>query len=127
MKRPLSILFGLMLWVAACAPAPPHVQAYKALDAIAIGVDTAMSVSGDLYRAGKITEAQKCQLIQYHKAYQGAMVAAGLAVQSWGQLVRQGATTAQVAEAETEYRNAKVQVDQKWADLSAALRAQGVK
>lgn len=72
MIRPLSALLGILLWVSACAPAPPWVQAYKTLDATAVSVDTAMKVAGDLYRAGKITDAQKAQILTAYDTYQRA-------------------------------------------------------
>lgn len=95
MKHALSLLLGLMLWVAACAPAPPHVQAYKVLDATATTVDTSMKVAGDLYRAGKITDAQKAQILVAYETYQRAAKTAYGAVKAWND-AKAGAPSDQV-------------------------------
>jgi len=83
MKRYLSYLLGLMIWIAACAPAPAWVQAYKTLDGVAITVDTSMKVAGDLYRAGKITDVQKEQILNAYDVYQRAARTAYGAVKAW--------------------------------------------
>lgn len=83
MRRPLSTLLGLLLWIAACAPAPPWVQAYKALDATATSVDVGMRVAGDLYRAGKIDDREKGQILAAYSTYQQAARTAYGAVKAW--------------------------------------------
>lgn len=95
MKRLLSTILAVLLWSAACAPAPPWVQSYKVLDTTATSVDTAMKVAGDLYRAGKITEAQKVQILTAYDTYQRAARTAYGAVKAWND-AKAGAPSDQV-------------------------------
>ena len=67
----------------ACAPAPAPVQAWKTLDGIAVAVDTAMKASGDLYRAGKITEAQKAEIVKAYDVYRPLAQVAHAAIKTW--------------------------------------------
>lgn len=55
-----------------CASAPPSVQCFKTVQGIAQTVDTSMNVAGDLYRDGKITDAQKAQILDAYAKYQKA-------------------------------------------------------
>lgn len=82
--RPTLLAIVVMVLAAySCAEAPPPVQAAKALSVTATSVDTAMKVAGDLYRAGKITDAQKAQILTAYDTYQRAAKTAYGAVKAW--------------------------------------------
>lgn len=74
----LALIPALLLGgVVGCASAPPETQCYKVVNGIALSVDTAMKVAGDLYAQKKITDAQKAQILDVYAKYQHAMAAAG--------------------------------------------------
>lgn len=81
----VSVLIFLAVALAApsCAPAPPPVQAAKALNATAVSVDTAMKVAGDLYRSGVIADPQKAQILQAYNVYQRAARVAYSGIKVW--------------------------------------------
>lgn len=49
---------------------------YQVTGAVVHTVDTGMSIAGDLYRSGRLTEAQKGKLIAAHDVYRPAAQAA---------------------------------------------------
>ena len=81
MMRTLAIV--ALVCMVACAPAPAPVQAWKTLDGIAVSVDRAMQASADLYRAGRINDAQKGSIIAAHDIYRPIAQAAHAAVKVW--------------------------------------------
>lgn len=68
-----AIAWALAITLAALALTGCGVSArtycYTATAATVTAVDTGMSVAGDLYRAGKLTESQKATLIASHTVY----------------------------------------------------------
>lgn len=81
--RPLAALLAVLLTVVSCAPAPPPVQAAKALQTTAVSVDTAMKVAGDLYRSGVISDPQKAQVLAAYSKYQQAARLAYAGIKVW--------------------------------------------
>jgi hypothetical protein len=69
MKRALqaSILLLVVLALVACATFTR--DAYRTLTVSQQTYDTTLSVMGDLYREGKVTEAQKAKAIELGRAY----------------------------------------------------------
>lgn len=88
----LALCVALALVFSGCAATAPPLQTtcFNVVDGISRTVDTGMNVSGDLYRAGKIPEAKKVQLVViFDTQYKPAITAAGYgckAVQDKGQL-----------------------------------------
>ena len=54
----------------------PETYCYQVTGATVHAVDTGMSVAGDLYRAGHLSEAQKVRLVAAHDVYRPAAQAA---------------------------------------------------
>lgn len=65
-------LLVLVAFLTACVSATPSVQCFKSVQGVAQTVDAAMNVAGDLYRQGKITDAQKAQILDVYGKYQKA-------------------------------------------------------
>ena len=89
LSRGVSALFlSLMLVVAAgCSYVPAPTYCYQVSAGIVHTVDTGMTVAGDLYRDGKISEVQKNKLVAAHNIYRPAaqtIVAGCKAVDSQG-------------------------------------------
>ena len=66
----------LVLALAACSGVPAPTACYQITAATVHSVDKGMTVAGDLYRAGLITDAQKEKLIAAHDVYRPAAQAA---------------------------------------------------
>jgi hypothetical protein len=83
--RSVSIIFTIFLLVMmlfACA----HSTAGKAYDVIYTAAevyDAALSYAGDQYKAGKISDAQKKEIINYARRYQTAVRAAQTALHEY--------------------------------------------
>ena len=89
LSRALPVFFvSLALLVAVgCSGIPAPTVCYQVTGATVHAVDTGMSVAGDLYRDGKLSEAQKAKLVAAHDVYRPtaqAAVAGCKAVQSQG-------------------------------------------
>lgn len=77
-----TVLLALVL--AACTGVPAPTYCYTATAATVHAVDTGMSVAGDLYRAGKLTDVQKTKLVAAHDVYRPAAQAAVAACKAVG-------------------------------------------
>lgn len=64
---PLCLLFAV-----GCTGVPAPTYCYQVSAGIVHTVDTGMTVAGDLYRDGKISEAQKDKLVAAHNVYRPA-------------------------------------------------------
>lgn len=107
MTRKFIPVITILAVLSACASAPAPVQAWKTLNGIAVAVDTAMRAAGDLYRAGKITEAQKGEIIKAHEVYRPLAQLAHAAVKTWAvQQPDAMETPADVSKAISEMRGA---------------------
>lgn len=90
--RRIGIVFLVALALAACTGVPPQTVCYIGTSAVVHTVDTGMSVAGDLYRAGKVTDAQKARLVAAHDVYRPAaqaVVAGCKAVNTQGDAEKQ--------------------------------------
>ena len=78
LSRALPVFFvSLALLVAVgCSGIPAPTVCYQVTGATVHAVDTGMSVAGDLYRDGKLTDAQKGKLVAAHDVYRPAAQAA---------------------------------------------------
>lgn len=65
----LAVALAAVLLLAGCAGVTPSQYCYRVSAATVHAVDLSMNVAGDLYRAGKITDAQKGKLVSAHDAY----------------------------------------------------------
>jgi len=74
--RAYSVLPALFLILTGCTGIPAPTVCYQITGATVHAVDTGMGVAGDLYRAGKITDAQKVKLVAAHDVYRPAAQAA---------------------------------------------------
>lgn len=86
LSRALPALF-LVLALGACSGVTAPTYCYQVSAGIVHTVDTGMTVAGDLYREGKISEAQKGKLVAAHDVYRPAaqtVVAGCKAVDSQG-------------------------------------------
>ena len=89
LSRALPVFFvSLALLVAVgCSGIPAPTVCYQVTGATVHAVDTGMSVAGDLYREGRLSESQKTKLVTAHDVYRPtaqAAVAGCKAVQSQG-------------------------------------------
>ena len=66
----------LVLLLAGCTGVKPAVYCYQVTGATVHAVDTGMTVAGDLYREGKLSETQKGKLVAAHNVYRPAAQAA---------------------------------------------------
>ena len=66
----LAVLLALV--VVGCTGVQPPVYCYQVAAATIHGVDTGMSVAGDLYREGVLSEGAKAQLVAAHNVYRPA-------------------------------------------------------
>lgn len=66
----------LLLAASGCKSVPAETYCYQVTGATIHAVDTGMSVAGDLYRAGKLSDAQKARLVAAHDIYRPAAQAA---------------------------------------------------
>lgn len=87
--RHLAVALALFLAiaVAGCTGVPAPTYCYQVSAGIVHTVDVGMTVAGDLYADGKISEAQKAKLIAAHNVYRPAaqaVVAGCKAVDSQG-------------------------------------------
>ncbi|MBP7678546.1 MAG: hypothetical protein KBB14_19735 [Thermoanaerobaculia bacterium] len=87
--RALPVFFvSLALLVAVgCSGVPPETYCYQVSAGIVHTVDTGMTVAGDLYADGKLSDAQKVKLVAAHDVYRPAaqtIVAGCKAVDSQG-------------------------------------------
>ena len=90
LTRALPVLFALLVTVG-CSGIPAPTVCYQVTGATVHAVDTGMSVAGDLYRDGKLSEAQKGKLVAAHDVYRPAAqaaVAGCKAVQAQGDIDR---------------------------------------
>jgi hypothetical protein len=63
-----AVVFSVLFW--GCSSGiPPSTYCYQVTTATAHAVDTGMNVAGDLYRAGKISDAAKVKLVAAHDVY----------------------------------------------------------
>ena len=67
-QRPVSalgiaVILGLALAFFGCASTPPDRAALNTLQTVKASAESAMTVAGNLYQAGQITDAQKAQAI----------------------------------------------------------------
>lgn len=67
-----AALAVVVLSVVACSGIPAPTVCYQVTGATVHAVDTGMSVAGDLYRDGKLTDAQKAKLVAAHNVYRPA-------------------------------------------------------
>ncbi len=74
LSRAVLALFVVAL--VGCSGIPAPTVCYQITGATVHAVDTGMSVAGDLYRAGKITDAQKGKLVAAHDVYRPSAQAA---------------------------------------------------
>jgi hypothetical protein len=74
LSRACAALFAVLL--VGCTGIPAPTVCYQITGATVHAVDTGMSVAGDLYRAGKITDAQKSKLVAAHDIYRPTAQAA---------------------------------------------------
>ena len=91
----------LVLGLLGCTGVPAPTYCYNVASATVHSVDIGMSVAGDLYRSGKITEAQKMKLIASHDIYRPAaqaVVAGCKAVGSQGDADKQIALIREAAD-----------------------------
>lgn len=72
--RSLSVL--LLVALVGCTGVKPPVYCYQVAAATIHGVDTGMSVAGDLYREGMISDKSKASLVAAHNVYRPAAQAA---------------------------------------------------
>jgi len=75
LSRAASALF-LVAVLTGCSGIPAPTVCYQITGATVHAVDTGMSVAGDLYRNGKITDAQKAKLVAAHDVYRPTAQAA---------------------------------------------------
>lgn len=68
-KKTVWMLALLAFLTAGCTGVPAPTYCYNAVAGTVHAVDTGMNVAGDLYRAGKLTDAQKDKLIAAHDVY----------------------------------------------------------
>ena len=73
---PAFFLAIALLVAAGCSGIPAPTVCYQVTGATVHAVDTGMSVAGDLYRDGKLTDAQKGKLVAAHDVYRPAAQAA---------------------------------------------------
>lgn len=81
-----SVSLALLIAVG-CSGIPAPTVCYQVTGATVHAVDTGMSVAGDLYREGRLSESQKTKLVTAHDVYRPtaqAAVAGCKAVQSQG-------------------------------------------
>ena len=69
--RALPVLFALLVAVG-CSGVPPATYCYQVSAGIVHTVDTGMTVAGDLYAEGKLSESQKAKLVAAHDVYRPA-------------------------------------------------------
>lgn len=72
----LLSLGALVLLLVGCTGVPAPTACYQIVGATVHSVDVGMTVAGDLYRAGKLTDAQKAKLVAAHDVYRPAAQAA---------------------------------------------------
>ena len=73
MKR-LALLLTAALCLVGCAGVTPQQLCYTASAATVHSVDLGMTVAGDLYRAGKLSDAQKAKIVAVYDVYQPVAV-----------------------------------------------------
>ncbi len=83
MKR-LATLVALALCLVGCAGVTPKQYCYTASATVVHSVDLGMNVAGDLYRLGKITDAQKATVVKAYDVYQPVAVAVVTACKAVG-------------------------------------------
>jgi hypothetical protein len=86
LSRALPVFFALLVAVG-CSGVPPATYCYQVSAGIVHTVDTGMTVAGDLYADGKLSDAQKVKLVAAHDVYRPAaqtIVAGCKAVDSQG-------------------------------------------
>jgi len=89
--RALPVFFALIVAVG-CKGVAPQTVCYIGTSAVVHSVDTGMSVAGDLYRAGRLSDAQKVKLVAAHDIYRPAaqaVVAGCKAVETQGDAEKQ--------------------------------------
>jgi hypothetical protein len=74
-RLPALAVLSLVVTLAACAGVTPQQYCYMVSAATVHSVDLGMNVAGDLYRAGKITDAQKAKITAPYDKYQPIAVA----------------------------------------------------
>lgn len=94
LSRALPAFFvSLALLVAVgCKGVPAQTVCYIGTAAVVHSVDTGMGVAGDLYRAGRVSEAAKAKLVAAHDVYRPsaqAIVAGCKAVETQGDAEKQ--------------------------------------
>lgn len=72
MKHPILLLF-LVLALVLGGTVACKTTSYKTLRTVATGVDAALKVYGDAYKAGKITPDQRAKIKDAHLKYQASM------------------------------------------------------
>jgi hypothetical protein len=75
---PAFLLLSSLLVAAGCKTGgvTAETYCYQVTGAVVHTVDTGMTVAGDLYRTGRLTEAQKGRLVAAHDIYRPAAQAA---------------------------------------------------
>ena len=71
LSRALPVFFALLLAVG-CKSVPATTYCYQVSAGIVHTVDTGMTVAGDLYAEGKLSESQKAKLVAAHDVYRPA-------------------------------------------------------
>ena len=74
MRRALVLLVAVLA-LAGCRGVTPQQYCYVVSATAVHSVDLGMNVAGDLYRAGKLTDAQKAKIIAPYDVYQPIAVA----------------------------------------------------
>lgn len=69
----LLCLIGVVVFLMGCATSPVG-KAYDVLYASAVVYDTALTYAGDEYRAGRISEDQKSEIVVYAGKYRAALL-----------------------------------------------------
>lgn len=71
-RHGLLSLVALVLLLVGCSGVPAPVACYQIVGATVHTVDVGMTVAGDLYRDGKLSESQKAKLVAAHNVYRPA-------------------------------------------------------
>lgn len=88
----VALALFLALAAVGCQGVAPQTVCYIGTSAVVHSVDTGMSVAGDLYRAGRLSDVQKAKLVAAHDVYRPsaqAVVAGCKAVDTQGDAEKQ--------------------------------------
>lgn len=79
----IQVLVAVVLFAAIVSCATFKQNAYSTLYTAGVAYDTALTVAGDLYKQGKVTEAQKVEIIKYANPFYASYHAAVDAFEVW--------------------------------------------